>query len=103
MMKKLIALTLSAMTVILFCGCGTYQQQPSDTTSEANKNNYMSIIDLLEGEIEQLRRDQLQNTAEYEATIAELEKQIAELMGSSTESSPSDTEEPSEASPFFMA
>ena len=78
-MKKLFALTLSVMTLMLFCACGTVasdKNQPTDTTGSADKNTYMSIIDLLEGEIEQLRRDQQTNTAEYESKIAELESQL---------------------------
>ena len=105
MMKKLIALTLSVLTVILFCGCGCGSamggtQQQTDVSNNADKNNYMSIIDLLEGEIEQLRLDQQKNTAEYEATIAELEKQISELMGASTGNDTETPDEPSEPSPF---
>lgn len=104
MVKKLIALTLSVVTLMLFCACGTVsgdKDQPTDTTGSADKNTYMSIIDLLEGEIEQLRRDQQANTAEYESKIAELEKQLAELieasMGGSSTVKPDD---PSDPSPF---
>ena len=103
MMKKLFALTLSVMTLMLFCACGTVasdKNQPTDTTGSADKNTYMSIIDLLEGEIEQLRRDQQTNTAEYESKIAELEKQIAELIESSTGNNTAKPDEPSEPSPF---
>ncbi len=102
MMKKLIVLTLSVMTLMLFCSCGTASngKQPTDTADSADKNTYMSIIDLLEGEIEQLRRDQQTNTAEYESKIAELEKQLAELIESSAGNSTEKPDEPSEPSPF---
>ena len=100
MMKKLIALTLSLLTLLLLCSCGSKgdDTQP-DSSGGINQNTYISIIDLLEGEIEQLRRDQQTNTAEYESKIAELEKQIAELIksssGTGTESTDTPTDQPS--------
>ncbi len=101
---KLKMSTLFMLVIILAASLASCAQNPGASYDEPTDGTqipsdvYASLIGLLEGEISQLRAEQVRDEAEYSKKLAELEAQLSEAK--KTEQPTSGTEKPEAPSPF---
>ena len=105
MKKTVLAMLLFIATVINLCGCAAFGEgDPDGTAADPTVGVYAGLVELLRDEIEELRREQSEDAAEYEAKISELEERLAALTGGADTSGngdePSDTKPPADEIPL---
>ena len=82
MKKKFVLAVLLLAFAFLGVGCGNYDSGKSDnpeTSPNEDVKVYSALIDLLQNEIETLKKEQSISDAEYEAKIAELQKKLSHM------------------------
>lgn len=101
-MKKILVICTIILIVLSVTACGKSEDETPKTPNNSDTgevNVYSTLIELLRGEIETLKKEQSETKAEYEAKIEELEKQLSAVSGTAGEKE-ENADKPGESSPF---
>jgi len=101
-MKKILVICAIILIALSLISCGSAEEEtPKDpvNSNEGEVNVYSTLIELLRGEIETLKKEQNEAKAEYEAKIEALEKELSSVAPPTNEKDENNSE-PDEESPF---